>query len=52
LWSHACGRFVAGMRAQRFATYQRVDETPDAMIGYVIPPVDGIDLSDDEFHRD
>lgn len=52
LWSHACGRFVAGMRAQRSTGYQRVEDAPQPRVSYIIPPEDGIDVSDEEFRRD
>jgi hypothetical protein len=52
LWSHACRRFVAGMRAQRFTGFQPLDESQAAETRYTIPPNDGIDESDDEFNRD
>jgi curved DNA-binding protein CbpA len=52
LWSHACRRFVAGMRAQRFAAFQPLDESRPAEARYTIPPSDGIDEPDDEFNRD
>jgi hypothetical protein len=52
LWSHACRRFVAGMRAERFVAYHLLDGSPAAQTRYSIPPGDGIDEPDDEFNRD
>ena len=52
LWSHACRRFVAGMRAQRFASFHPLDGSRGAETRYTIPPSDGIDEPDDEFNRD
>ncbi len=52
LWSHACRRFVAGMRAQRFAAFRALDGSHAAETRYTIPPSDGIDEPDDEFNRD
>jgi len=52
LWSHACRRFVAGMRAERFVAFHLLDGSPAAETRYTIPPSDGIDEPDDEFNRD
>jgi hypothetical protein len=52
LWSHACRRFVAGMRAERFVAFHLLDGSPAAQTRYSIPPSDGIDEPDDEFNRD
>jgi hypothetical protein len=52
LWSHACRRFVAGMRAERFVAFHLLDGSPAAQTRYSIPPNDGIDEPDDEFNRD
>jgi hypothetical protein len=52
LWSHACHRFVAGMRAERFVAFHLLDGSPAAQTRYTIPPSDGIDEPDDEFNRD
>lgn len=52
LWSHACHRFVAGMRAQHFIAFHLLDGSPAAQTRYSIPPSEGIDEPDDEFNRD
>ena len=52
LWSRACGRFVAGMRAQHFASFGRLGETGSAASRYTIPPEDGVDETDETFDRD
>lgn len=52
LWSHSCGRFMAGMRPQRFAGFDRLDETATAQTQYTLPPDDAVDETDDEFNRE
>ena len=52
LWSQACHRFVAGMRAQRFATFIRLDPNLQEETRTVIPPEDAVDEPDHEFNRD
>ncbi len=50
LWSHGCGRFMAGMRPQRFTDFERLDEIGAAR--YRLPPDDAVDETDDEFNRE
>ncbi len=52
LWSHGCGRFMAGMRPQRFAGFDRLDATATAQTRYTLPPDDAVDETDDEFNRE
>ncbi len=52
LWSHACHRFVAGMRAQRFTTFIRLDPTLQGETRTAIPPEAAIDEPDHEFNRE
>lgn len=49
LWSRGCRRFVAGMRAQRLQTAEKLG-TAEAR--YVLPPENGIDEPDEAFTRD
>jgi hypothetical protein len=50
LWSHACGMFMAGMRAQRFPAAQEIS----GAMRFILPPPDiqALDITDEAFSRE